>query len=211
MSLADVRSASGVMRRRASARSVLSARFFRSELAMVFRRRRNHALLVVLAGRAGPHRDRDQGQRRQQRRQRRRGALFGSITDNGVFVAFSALFVVIPLFLPMADGGRGRRRRVAARRTSARCATCSPSRSGAPGCSPSSSPGIVVWCLACCRGRGRRGRPDRAHPVRRRRRHAAVRYDRVVRRRAVAAWHRRGCTWPPTSPRSARSGCSSRR
>src|SRR6266496_5525512 len=30
------------------------------------------------------------------------GALFGNITANKVFVAFSALFVVIPLFLPMA-------------------------------------------------------------------------------------------------------------
>jgi len=69
---------------------------------MVFRRRRNQALLVVLGcvpiliavaikisgGDNGGNGD--------------AGALFGSITDNGVFVAFSALFVVIPLFLPMA-------------------------------------------------------------------------------------------------------------
>jgi ABC-2 type transport system permease protein len=81
-----------------------SARFLRSELGMVFRRRRNQALLVVLAcvpmliaiaikvtnGGSGDN-GRGDG-----------GALFGSITANGVFVAFSALFVVIPLFLPMA-------------------------------------------------------------------------------------------------------------
>lgn len=79
-----------------------SARFLRSELAMVFRRRRNQALLLVLAcvpiliaiaikvsgGSNGGNGD--------------ASALFGSITSNGVFVAFSALFVVIPLFLPMA-------------------------------------------------------------------------------------------------------------
>lgn len=80
-----------------------SARFLRSELGMVFRRRRNLALLVVLAcvpiliavavkvsggGRGGGDGD--------------AAALFGSITDNGVFVAFSALFVIMPLFLPMA-------------------------------------------------------------------------------------------------------------
>lgn len=79
-----------------------SARFLRSELGMVFRRRRNQALLVVLAcvpiliaiaikvsgGSNGGNGD--------------ASALFGSITTNGVFVAFSALFVVIPLFLPMA-------------------------------------------------------------------------------------------------------------
>jgi ABC-2 type transport system permease protein len=77
-------------------------RFLRSELAMIFRRRRNLALLVVLACipiliavaikvSGGTNGGDGNG-----------GALFGSITDNGVFVAFSALFVVIPFFLPMA-------------------------------------------------------------------------------------------------------------
>ena len=81
-----------------------SARFLRSELGMVFRRRRNQALLVVLACvpmliaiaikvTNGGNGDNGRGDG---------GALFGSITANGVFVAFSALFVVIPLFLPMA-------------------------------------------------------------------------------------------------------------
>jgi ABC-2 type transport system permease protein len=81
-----------------------SARFLRSELGMVFRRRRNQALLAVLAcvplliaiaikvsGAGNGGNGQGDG-----------GALFGSITENGVFVAFSALFVVIPLFLPMA-------------------------------------------------------------------------------------------------------------
>jgi ABC-2 type transport system permease protein len=69
---------------------------------MVFRRRRNQAILVVLGlipvviaiavkitsrtGRGGGD----------------GGAFFSSITDNGIFVGFSALLVVLPLFLPMA-------------------------------------------------------------------------------------------------------------
>ena len=98
MSLAEVSERRGL----ALPRAGLSMRFLRSELGMVFRRRRNQALLVVLAGvpvliaiaikvsggGSGGNGD--------------AAALFGSITDNGVFVAFSALFVVIPLFLPMA-------------------------------------------------------------------------------------------------------------
>ncbi len=56
-----------------------SARFLRSELGMVFRRRRNQALLVVLA--CVPMLI----------------AIAIKVTN-----AFSALFVVIPLFLPMA-------------------------------------------------------------------------------------------------------------
>jgi ABC-2 type transport system permease protein len=83
-----------------------STRFLRSELGMVFRRRRNQALLVVLAcvpmliaiaikltGGGGDGGNGGNGPA---------GSLFGSITENGVFVAFSALFVIIPLFLPMA-------------------------------------------------------------------------------------------------------------
>jgi len=80
-----------------------SARFFRSEIGMVFRRRRNQALLVVLAGVpiliavaikiSGSPNNGGGGSG---------GALFSSITENGVFVAFSALFVVVPFFLPMA-------------------------------------------------------------------------------------------------------------
>jgi ABC-2 type transport system permease protein len=74
------------------------ARLFRSELALVFRRRRNIALLAVLAlvpvligvavklaGHGG-----------------RGGSIFGSITDNGIFTALAAYLVMGPLFLPLA-------------------------------------------------------------------------------------------------------------
>jgi ABC-2 type transport system permease protein len=70
---------------------------------MVFRRRRNQALLVVLgcipiliavaikiSGGTSGGGNGDAA------------TLFGSVTSNGVFVAFSALFVIMPLFLPMA-------------------------------------------------------------------------------------------------------------
>jgi ABC-2 type transport system permease protein len=76
----------------------ISSRFLRSELTMMFRRRRNIAILaalgaipliiaiaVKLSGRGGGG-----------------GGVFGSITDNGVFVGFAALVAVLPLFLPMA-------------------------------------------------------------------------------------------------------------
>jgi ABC-2 type transport system permease protein len=78
-------------------------RFFRSELVMIFRRRRNVAILAVLAlipvviaiavkltSHPGGGGD-DDG-----------GALFGNITNNGVFVALASMLVVLPLFLPMA-------------------------------------------------------------------------------------------------------------
>ncbi|MDT4943730.1 MAG: type transport system permease protein, partial [Pseudonocardiales bacterium] len=73
------------------------ARLLRSELAMVFRRRRNVALLVVLglvpvliaaAVKASGHDGSG-------------GSIFGSITDNGLFAALAALLVVTPLFLPL--------------------------------------------------------------------------------------------------------------
>lgn len=77
-------------------------RFVRSEIGMVFRRRRNQAMLVVLglipiviaiAVKVTNHAGRGGGDG---------GALFSSITDNGIFVGFAALLVVLPLFLPMA-------------------------------------------------------------------------------------------------------------
>jgi ABC-2 type transport system permease protein len=83
------------------ARRRFSARFLRSELAMVFRRRRNAAILVVLgcvpvliaiAVRVNDHGGDNGGP----------GGLFANITENGVFVAFAALLAVLPLFLPMA-------------------------------------------------------------------------------------------------------------
>src|SRR5205823_5706412 len=73
-----------------------------SELAMIFRRRRNIAILTVLtlipvviaiAVKVTSHNGRGEGDG---------GALFNNITDNGIFVALSTLLVVLPLFLPMA-------------------------------------------------------------------------------------------------------------
>jgi ABC-2 type transport system permease protein len=73
------------------------ARFFGSELLMMFRRRRNIALLVVLgavpvliavAVKLSGHHDRGD-------------SIFGGITDNGLFAALAAFLVVMPLFLPL--------------------------------------------------------------------------------------------------------------
>ncbi len=76
-------------------------RLIRSELALVFRRRRNQALLAVLAGPpaligiavkvsapppgAGPD-------------------FLGQVTGNGLFLVYTALSVCLPLFLPLAIG-----------------------------------------------------------------------------------------------------------
>ncbi len=81
---------------------LLRARFLRSELRMVFRRRRNLAMLTVLGSvpvliaiavrlhSSGPRGRGDTG-----------SAFFGDITDNGIFVSLAAMLVVVPLFLPM--------------------------------------------------------------------------------------------------------------
>jgi ABC-2 type transport system permease protein len=78
----------------------IGGRFLLSEIGMVLRRRRNQLMLLALVaipvligiavkatthpGGNGP------------------GGLIGGITNNGIFVAFTALVVVIPIFLPMA-------------------------------------------------------------------------------------------------------------
>jgi len=96
------RTASPVLR---SPRS-LSTRLLRSELRLVFGRRRNQALLLALAcvpvliatairlsegsGRGGRGGDGDGP------------AFIGQIAGNGLFVAFTALVVTLPLFLPLA-------------------------------------------------------------------------------------------------------------
>lgn len=79
-------------------RSAVSPRFFRSELRLMFGRRRNQAGLVVLAAvpvliaisvrSSQPDRDAPD--------------FFRSITDNGLFVALAALTIEIGLFLPLA-------------------------------------------------------------------------------------------------------------
>ena len=72
-------------------------RFLGSEVLMVFRRRRNLAILVVLgavpvligvAVKVGDHRERGD-------------SIFGSITHNGLFAALAAFLAVMPLFLPL--------------------------------------------------------------------------------------------------------------
>ena len=80
---------------------VVSTRFLRSELGMVFGRRRNLAILAVLAGIpiviaiaikvTAPVNDGRDGP-----------PFLFSITANGIFVALTALTVVLPLFLPLA-------------------------------------------------------------------------------------------------------------
>ena len=76
------------------------ARFLRSELGMLFRRRRNIALLVILAlvpvlisvaVRASGE-------------NRRNGSIFGGITDNGLFAALAAFLVITPFFLGSVAG-----------------------------------------------------------------------------------------------------------
>lgn len=72
-------------------------RLVTSEIGMVLRRRRNQLMLLMLAaipviiGVAVKLTTKGQA-----------GGLIGNITDNGIFVAFTALVVVIPIFLPMA-------------------------------------------------------------------------------------------------------------
>jgi ABC-2 type transport system permease protein len=72
-------------------------RFLRSELGMVFRRRRNLVLLAILglvpvlisiAVKAS-------------NRSSRGGSIFGGISENGLFAALASLLVVLPLFLPL--------------------------------------------------------------------------------------------------------------
>ena len=76
-------------------------RLIGSELRLVFRRRRNLALLIVLAGpplligiavRASAPRGGDGP------------AFLGQITNNGLFLVYTALTVCLPLFLPLAVG-----------------------------------------------------------------------------------------------------------
>jgi len=96
MSAADVELAGPLVRSR---RPAIGGRFLLSEIGMLLRRRRNQLILLVLfavpviigvavklASRTGSV----------------TGGLIGNITNNGIFVSFTALVVVIPVFLPMA-------------------------------------------------------------------------------------------------------------
>lgn len=77
----------------------LGLRLLTSEIGMLLRRRRNQLMLLVLAAipviiavavRLSSHDGANAD------------GLIGDISDNGIFVAFTALVVVIPIFLPMA-------------------------------------------------------------------------------------------------------------
>jgi ABC-2 type transport system permease protein len=78
----------------------LSTRFFRSELMLIFGRRRNWVgglilasvpILIAVAVKVSPPSGGGNGP-----------TFFDQITDNGVFVALSALTLEMPLFLPIA-------------------------------------------------------------------------------------------------------------
>ena len=80
----------------------LSSRLLRSELRLVFTRRRNLAILAVLACapvllgiaiKLGSRTNRGAGGG---------PAFIGQITQNGLFLAFTSLVVTLPLFLPLA-------------------------------------------------------------------------------------------------------------
>ena len=81
---------------------LFSTRFLRSELALIFRRRRNQAGLAVLAAvpilvsvavKLSSHGGGGQSDGPD---------FFGSITENGLFVALASLTLELPLFLPLA-------------------------------------------------------------------------------------------------------------
>ncbi|HYY11595.1 MAG TPA: ABC transporter permease [Kineosporiaceae bacterium] len=83
-----------------------STRLLRSELRLVFGRRRNQALLLALACVpvliAVAIRLSDGGPRRRGGGEGGGPAFIGQIAGNGLFVAFTALVVTLPLFLPLA-------------------------------------------------------------------------------------------------------------
>ncbi|SDI89018.1 ABC-2 type transport system permease protein [Frankineae bacterium MT45] len=88
------------------ARPLAVLRLLRSEVAMTFRRRRNLAILAVLGALpiviAIAVRSTTQHPSRGGGGGDNGGALFNSITENGVFVAFAALAAVLTFFLPLA-------------------------------------------------------------------------------------------------------------
>ena len=105
----------------------ISSRLLRSELGLVFKRRRNIAMLSVLA--AGPillgivirAAAPAPGQ----------GPPFlGQVTQNGLFLGLASVLVALPLFLPLWPANRWR-----ARPAPGRFATCSWSRPDGPACS----------------------------------------------------------------------------
>jgi len=83
-----------------SRRARLGGRLLLSEIGMVLRRRRNQLMLLALVAipviiGVAVKLTTEPGANGE-------GGLIGGITNNGIFVAFTALVVVIPVFLPMA-------------------------------------------------------------------------------------------------------------
>ena len=182
-------------------------RFQRSELRLIFRRRRNLALLGVLslapillgiAVRVSAPSNGDGP------------AFIGDITENGLFLAFTSLVVTLPLFLPLTVSV------VAGESIAGEAATGSlrnllvvPGRTDPP-----ARREVPRHRGVRRRGRGHglrgrhRGRPG---PVSARTGHPALRQRHL---RRLGSWRAR-CWSPVTSPRccsgSRRSGCSSRR
>jgi len=74
----------------------------RSELAVLLRRRRNQALLAVLASLPVVIAAAVKSTSHQAGQDNDGGSLFASITDNGLFVAYASLQAVMNLFLPIA-------------------------------------------------------------------------------------------------------------
>lgn len=88
---------------RSAVRFPISTRLFRSELGLVFRRRRNQALLVFLgaipvligiAVRLSSHNGNGGGGDG--------GSFINQVAGNGVFLSVAALFFLLPLILPLA-------------------------------------------------------------------------------------------------------------
>ncbi|MDQ1718522.1 MAG: type transport system permease protein [Pseudonocardiales bacterium] len=99
MSAAEPEAVAGPSERLPVRRPALGGRLLGNEIRLLMRRRRNQLILVALAAipviigvavkattNSGSSAD----------------GLIGSITNNGIFVSFTALVVVIPIFLPMA-------------------------------------------------------------------------------------------------------------
>jgi ABC-2 type transport system permease protein len=109
-------------------RTRVSTRFLRSELKIIFGRRRNIAGLGVLA--AVPV-ILAVAARLSSSDQVGGPAFISAIVGNGLFVAFGALALELPLFLPLAVSAI-QATQSPARPTSARCVICSRSRLAVP-------------------------------------------------------------------------------
>ena len=140
------------------------------------------------------------------------GAIFGGITDNGLFAALAAYLVVTPLFLPLGVAVVAGDAIAGEAQLPARCDTCSPFRSGGPALLAVKFGGICSHgARASVVGVGVGGVVIGCDPVPVRTADVAVRTHDLATRPAVIGW----CWSRRSSPRrwrwSLRWGCSSRR